>query len=74
MKGFGSLLVFLGIAAILLDFFDRVPKLLVWIYMWGDGVAWIIKIAIIILGAILFFLGKKNESEKTVEEENDSAA
>lgn len=74
MKSFGSLLVFLGIAAILLDFLDRVPKLLVWIYMWGDGVAWVIKIAIIILGAVLFLLGKKIESRKVAEEENDGAA
>ena len=74
MKSFGSLLVFLGIAAILLDFLDRVPKLLVWIYMWGDGVAWVIKIAIIILGAVLFLLGKKIESRTIAEEENDGAA
>lgn len=72
MKSFGSLLLLLGVLAIVLDFVGRVPKLLVWIYEWGDGVAWVIKIAIIIVGAILFFLGRKNEGEKTVTEKNDS--
>ena len=49
MKNFGSFLLLLGVLAIVLDFFNYVPKLLFWIYEWGDGVAWIIKIALIML-------------------------
>ena len=47
MQNIGSALAILGILAIFLDFFNRVPKVLVWIYNWGDGVAWGIKIALI---------------------------
>jgi len=71
MRSFGSLLLLLGVLAIVLDFVGRVPKLLVWIYSWGDGVAWVIKIAIILVGAALFFLGKKKEQEKVIEEKTD---
>ena len=33
-----------GLFAIVLDFFDRVPTILMWIYSWGDTAAWAIKI------------------------------
>ena len=47
MKSFGSTLAILGILAIVLDFVNMVPKVLAWIYSWGDGVAWGIKIGLI---------------------------
>lgn len=62
MKGLGSLLVILGVLAIGLDFFNRVPRILSWIYNWGDGAAWGIKIAFIVVGAILWFVGHKAEA------------
>lgn len=64
MKGFGSLLVVLGVLAIVLDFFNRVPRVLAWIYHWGDGVAWGIKIALIVIGGVLWLLGNKAESQR----------
>ena len=51
----------------MLDFFNYVPKLLFWIYEWGDGVAWIIKIALIVVGGILWFLGRNAEAGGTTE-------
>ncbi len=55
----------LGIAAIVMSFLDRVPRLLMWIYLWGDGVAWAIKIALIVVGgALYFFSPKDNEQEE----------
>ena len=50
MKSFGSTLAILGILAIVLDFVNMVPKVLAWIYSWGDGVAWGIKIGLIVGG------------------------
>lgn len=48
----------IGLLAIVLNFVDRVPTLLMWIYSWGESVAWIIKIGLVLVGAILFFVGK----------------
>ena len=59
MKSIGQTLLILGILAIVLEFFGYVPKLLFWIYEWGDGVAWAIKIALIVVGGLLWFAGKK---------------
>ena len=47
----------LGLLAIVLNFANMVPRLLMWIYSWGEGVAWAIKIGLVILGAILYFMG-----------------
>lgn len=62
MKSFGSFLAIIGILAIVLDFFGRVPKVLFWIYEWGETVAWIIKIGLVVLGAILYFVGNSSET------------
>lgn len=56
-----------GLLAIVLNFIDRVPTLLMWIYSWGENVAWIIKIGLVVVGAILFFIGKSS-AEDTLEE------
>lgn len=60
-------MVFLGLFAIVLNFFDRVPSILMWIYEWGEGVAWAIKIGLVVVGAVLFFLGKPEEEEVELE-------
>ena len=67
MKSFGSLLLLLGVLAIVLEFFGYVPKLLFWIYEWGEGITWAIKIALIIVGRILWFLGRNAEADGTTE-------
>ncbi|PWH81715.1 hypothetical protein DIS18_13620 [Algibacter marinivivus] len=63
MKKIGSYMAIFGVLAIVLNFFDRVPSLLMWIYSWGDTTAWIIKIGLVVVGAILFFMGSKAEPE-----------
>ena len=57
MRQIGSLAVVLGILAIVLDYADRVPTLLMWIYNWGEGPAWGIKIALIVVGGLLWLIG-----------------
>jgi hypothetical protein len=61
MRQIGSLAFVLGILAIVLDFMDRVPSVLVWIYNWGEGPAWGIKIALVLVGAALWFLGGRGQ-------------
>ncbi|SKA30648.1 hypothetical protein SAMN04488128_103327 [Chitinophaga eiseniae] len=60
MQRIGSFLIIIGLLAVILDFFNRVPRILAWIYEWGNGPAWAIKIGLIVLGAILYLMGGKN--------------
>jgi len=53
LKSFGALLLFYGVASIVLDFVNMVPRLMAWIYLWGDTNAWIIKIAFVVVGFAL---------------------
>jgi hypothetical protein len=61
MKQIGSTMFLFGAAATVMYFFDMAPKLLMWIYNWGEGAAWAIKIGLIVVGAALYLLGRKNE-------------
>ena len=70
MKGFGSLLVVLGLLAIVFGFMDRVPTLLQWIYQWGEGPAWAIKMGIIVLGVIIYVIGNRKKAEEQTPPQN----
>ncbi|MEX0272808.1 MAG: hypothetical protein AB3N16_00345 [Flavobacteriaceae bacterium] len=61
MKKLGSTLVVLGMLAIVLNFVNMVPRVLMWIYSWGETPAWSIKIGIVVLGAVLYLLGGRKE-------------
>ncbi|MUU77952.1 hypothetical protein [Winogradskyella endarachnes] len=74
MKKIGGYMVFFGLFAIVLNFFDRVPTILMWIYEWGDTVAWAIKIGLIVVGAVLFFIGKPEEESETEVTHRDGTA
>jgi len=63
MKKIGSLMVFFGVFAIILNFVNAVPRILMWIYTWGENVAWIIKIALVVVGGILWLIGNKQEQQ-----------
>ena len=67
MKKIGGYMVFFGILAIVLNFLNRVPTILMWIYNWGETVAWAIKIGLIVIGAVLYFMGKNSEEETETE-------
>ena len=71
MKNFGGFLALLGIAAIVMNYLDRVPRLLMWIYNWGDNVAWCIKIGLVVVGGALYFLGPKEEEVAQESEPTD---
>lgn len=67
MKSIGSFLAILGLAAIGFGYMDRVPTILSWIYNWGDSAAWAIKIALTLVGGVLWFIGRKKERENIEE-------
>ena len=61
LQKIGSFIFIIGLLAIVMNFFNYVPKLLMWIYNWGDGPAWAIKIGLVVVGAALWFLGSRNQ-------------
>jgi hypothetical protein len=63
----GASMAVLGILAIVLNFLDRVPRLLMWIYNWGEGTAWVIKILFVVVGAALYFIANKKGSDSKEE-------
>ena len=64
MRKIGSFLVLIGLAAIVMNFFGFAPKILIWIYGWGEGVAWAIKFGLVVVGAILYAVGPSPSSEE----------
>lgn len=57
----GTYMALFGVLAIVLGFFDYSPKILYWIYNWGNITAWIIKLALVLIGGVLYLIGTKNE-------------
>jgi hypothetical protein len=74
MRKFGGYMIFFGLFAIVLNFMDRVPTLLAWIYNWGETAAWAIKIGLIVIGIILFFVGKPATEETELEVSKEESA
>ncbi|VTP94705.1 hypothetical protein [Sphingobacterium daejeonense] len=64
MKSIGSILFIYGLLAIIMNFFNAVPRLLLWIYNWGEGTAWGIKIVFVVVGAVLWIMGNKNKEKE----------
>ena len=62
-RNFGSALVILGAMAIGLGYANRVPKILAWIYEWGEDTAWMIKIGLVVVGVIFFGLSDNSEHQ-----------
>ena len=56
-------MVALGVIAIILNFLNLIPNILIWVYNSGETTAWFIKISLIVVGAILFFIGKNTTKE-----------
>jgi len=63
MKKIGGYIAVIGLFAIVMNFFNMVPKILSWIYTWGEGTAWIIKIALVVIGGALYFMGGDSSEE-----------
>jgi hypothetical protein len=62
LKSIGSLFVIFGLAAIVMGFMNKVPTVLEWVYKWGEGTAWAIKIGIVVVGAVLYVMGNKQKT------------
>ncbi|MBK7882706.1 MAG: hypothetical protein IPJ81_01895 [Chitinophagaceae bacterium] len=62
LEKLGSLMAIFGVLAIIMDFANYVPRILFWIYNWGDTVAWGIKIGLIVVGGILYLISTRSNN------------
>jgi hypothetical protein len=65
MQGIGGFLVLMGAGSFVLHFMDMEFRLLSWVDNWGPGIGNGIRIALIVVGGIIWFLGKQ-EADKQV--------
>jgi hypothetical protein len=63
MRSIGGLMVLLGAGSFVLHFLDVEFILLSWVNTWGVDVGYSIRIALIVVGAVILLLG--NPFEKT---------
>jgi hypothetical protein len=62
MQSIGGLLVLLGAGSFVLHFMDREFRLLSWVDNWGAGTGNGIRIGMIVVGAIVWYLGRASQS------------
>ena len=59
MNQWGIYLLGAGLASIIFSFMNREVLFLGWINSWGESVAWMIRIALVVVGAAVMFFGRK---------------
>lgn len=64
MQGIGGLLVLLGAGSFVLHYINMEFTLVSWVDNWGTGVGNAIRIAMIVVGAILWFLGRQQAQKE----------
>ena len=63
MQGLGGFLVLMGAGSFVLQFMNMEFTLLSWVDNWGTGIGNGIRIAMIVVGAILWFMGKQQAAK-----------
>lgn len=63
MRFFGGFLAAIGLLSAALYFLDMNFIFLNWINKWGPGVAWSIRGGLIVVGLLLYVLGKPSDEE-----------
>jgi hypothetical protein len=63
MKGIGGFLVLMGAGSFVLHYMNMEFMLLGWVDNWGVGVGNGIRVAMIVVGGILWFLGRNDAKE-----------
>lgn len=62
MSGFGGLLILFGVGSFILNMIGMEFRLLMWIDLWGPLVGNGIRIGMVLLGALLLYIGKSQGS------------
>ncbi len=68
MQSIGTILVIFGGGSILLNLVGYEFKLLMWIDNWGETTGWAIRIAALVIGAVLWFLGRGADEQQALKE------
>lgn len=63
MRFFGGLLIAIGLLSAGLYFLDMNFLFLNWINRWGETTGWLIRGGVVVLGVILYFVGKPSDQE-----------
>ncbi len=63
MGKIASFIAILGLVAAIADWINKVPKVLQWMDLWGATVSWLIKIAIVALGCLLWFISRPRAND-----------
>jgi hypothetical protein len=58
MVSIGGFIAVAGILSIVLSFIGYNLRILMWIDTWGTTVGWIIRIGLVVLGGVIFMIGK----------------
>ena len=62
LRGIGASVALAGVASIVLALIGFNLRILMWIDMWGEGVGWALRAAIVVIGGAIFaassFLGQ----------------
>ncbi|MEO1030887.1 MAG: hypothetical protein AAFX55_05760 [Bacteroidota bacterium] len=70
MRKIGIYAIIIGLALIILPYFGLTLRLFGMIDELGETPAWAIKIGLVVLGAILFFIGKPSNQQPVTEEDS----
>ena len=66
MQGIGGLLALLGAGSFVLHYINRELLLLSWVDNWGPGVGNGIRVGMIVVGVVLWFLGRQKAAAPPV--------
>ncbi|EMJ98129.1 hypothetical protein [Leptospira alstonii] len=58
ISSFGAFLSFAGVVSAALSFFNYNLSILIWIDNWGTTTGWGIRAGLVVIGVLLYFLGK----------------
>lgn len=64
MQGIGGFLVLMGAGSFVLHFINMEFMLVSWVDNWGQGVGNGIRIAMIVVGAVLWLLGRQSTAKQ----------
>ena len=67
MRSLGTYMALFGAGSIILHFLDMNFTILSWIDNWGNTIGWGIRIALVVIGVILFIIGGTDDETETAE-------
>ena len=56
-------MLFFGIGSMILNFIHVEFLLMMWVDLWGPEIGWTIRVAMIVVGALLWFLGPEPDHD-----------